>query len=410
MNPLLSAHAEKVDSTMLHYYRRTLLSLFGKLHRLASSERTDLALYVEIQEVLIRRIAYIESRMLSCRQTIKESKFALAQRLPKEDAVAIKQGMAYATAKIEQYRQLLFVLRSVGDALIFLNLPRWDVKPMLRPESPGFLSGKKGLIAERAVMRAYAKTGAIAILNDLTNNMRRGDITVVVDGRYRIAEVKSGRFDKARVDRQLNEARGVWRYLATGDGESKDLPGWKLARVLHHAVQHDHIAQINQLITDAIHDCQAAAQIEDGLHYIVTGWQTEDVVALLSQSLHQMQHPFSFIVNGARFNNYGYYPFTLAIRSPDALYAFYAGDIVVSVIVDRAVIIERAARQGVDVRFVNDEDYPIELEVQNAGRSATSSHISVGRHFYGRLAYEFLSLSWFIDEIVYRAKQAVSFE
>jgi hypothetical protein len=77
-------------------------------------------------------------------------------------------------------------LRCIGDGLAWrvFGFKRQYILALCRNQSPGVMAGKVGLAAERArVEQIYKDDGQFAILHDLTNCLRIGDITVFGDGR-----------------------------------------------------------------------------------------------------------------------------------------------------------------------------------------------------------------------------------
>ena len=66
------------------------------------------------------------------------------------------------------------------------------MKPLAFEDSPGFLYRKAELEVELRFLRQLERHGFIAILNDLTNDLRYGDVTVVRDdGYYVMVEMKT---------------------------------------------------------------------------------------------------------------------------------------------------------------------------------------------------------------------------
>lgn len=144
-------------------------------------------------------------------------------RLSKTEARELKNTIEHYKCLIDQYNYLLVIFRYIGDAIAFTYIDKWDIKPMAFKESAGYLSGKKGARLERKILRESFSMGVIAILNDLTNCIRYGDITVPRDGKVRILiEAKSGR--KGRIDdryeRQREQAKNIINYLDTDQTQS----------------------------------------------------------------------------------------------------------------------------------------------------------------------------------------------
>jgi hypothetical protein len=85
--------------------------------------------------------------------------------------------------------------RCVGDALAWrvFGFDRRYIIALCQNDSPGIWAGKVGSSAELdAVEQAYRQDGAFAILHDITNCLRIGDVTIFHgDGSHKTVEVKS---------------------------------------------------------------------------------------------------------------------------------------------------------------------------------------------------------------------------
>ena len=69
---------------------------------------------------------------------------------------------------------------------------KWDIKPQSFKEPPGFVSEKAGLNFELRILRLVFSSGHVEILNDLTNCLRYGDVSILARGRKLIVEALSG--------------------------------------------------------------------------------------------------------------------------------------------------------------------------------------------------------------------------
>jgi hypothetical protein len=84
--------------------------------------------------------------------------------------------------------------RCVGDALAWrvFGFQRQQIIALCQNAPPGVWAGKKGIAAELAVVEQARAVGQFAILHDLTNCLRIGDVTVFTpDGDPETIEVKS---------------------------------------------------------------------------------------------------------------------------------------------------------------------------------------------------------------------------
>jgi hypothetical protein len=318
---------------------------------------------------------------------------------------------------IGEYRDILYLLKSVGDALAFIYIHKWDIKPMAFKEDAGHVHGKEGLRSELELLsQVYELDGAVGILNDLTNSLRYGDVTVVPeDGIAAIVEVKGRSRRYRRADRQHAEQEKLMKYLSEDKTEGLyGLNDWTFVRLAILAEEKHHRDELNALISEAYKDGFAFSEVEEGLYYWIVvgghpgGWKIEtDEPGGFGLFLDEFRdkQPMLVFVNESKFGTEGRYPYTLSIRDPQALFDFYDGQLFVHVIVDIGVMSAKFASHGFKVMFADDED--VALSVTNVDPVRAKDRLDpmlVSRHFFERLAYEFLSLDWFVEEIARRAE------
>ena len=140
--------------------------------------------------------------------------------------------------------------------------------------------------------------------------------------------------------------------------------------------------------------------IEDGLYYFAA---TDDYGYEHFQNMIAKTKgpPMVLFLNQYKYENIGYYPLTLSINNPEALFDFYCGNIIIMVIADRQVISERFSNHGLEVKFTH-AGYVMSITQKNSTRYKSTLTLNVSSHFLARLAFEFVSLDWFIKELVVR--------
>src|SRR5574341_1083124 len=257
---------------MLSYYRRTLLSLFQDVHIVRADPVAGREKCHEIQERLIEKIRYIERQIRKTKLRIKEAKRKLANRLPKAEAQECKNEIDYCQYKVDEYQYLLWILRTVGDTLACIYISRWDTKLMAAKEHAGALSQKTGFRYELKMWRAAFDVGYMAVLlNDLTNCLRHGDITIVTQDKVTMVEVKSGKQSTPRDHRQRATLNDLVSYLKTG--QKTEVYGnrgeYTRMRVYVPVEDDHHREQLNHLIDEALKAGSAAGRVEDGLFYLI---------------------------------------------------------------------------------------------------------------------------------------------
>jgi hypothetical protein len=227
----------------------------------------------------------------------------------------------------------------------------------------------------------------VTILNDLTNTIRHGDVTLIHKyGLFRILELKSGRGgNRGRAERQTAAAEGVMKYLATDVREGED--GRHTIRMNLTCRLKYHFRAFNAVVRELRSGSRgwAMRQPEPGLTYIAVD-PSADAESILTQLKLGTPSCF-FFVNDAKGAGAAYQPFPLIFDEADDLVAFYGGHFVVMVAVDFGKV---AHRMGMQARSGKDEDWPIEFIVPGIAPERERVR-PIGSHFLGRMAGELLS-------------------
>ena len=160
-----------------------------------------------IQLTLVDEIIKIETLIKSNRKIINNNKLITKDKnTPMEIRRTISMETKHLRDIERHLKEALKQLRNIGDTLAFSYFKKYNLKPLCTKQSAGFISGKKGLKKELDELRKIFLKGKFAILNDLTNSLRYGDITTMLDGKPYILEIKSSNIKNARIYRQI---RGI---------------------------------------------------------------------------------------------------------------------------------------------------------------------------------------------------------
>jgi hypothetical protein len=355
-------------------------------------------LCLSVQETLIKKIIYVEKEIQNKKKDLKDVKKQLGMKLDvpltKDLSQHLKNRVKKYDSEIEGYNKLLLVLKSIGDSIAFIYLPKYDIKPLTFKESPGYLSGKDGFKLELKVFRDVFLLGSIAILNDITTCLRYGDITVVSQNKPPfLMEVKSSEIQNQRGKRQAVEAKGISDYLNSGQTLQN---GWLVKRHLAQFIEENHRLSLNHLIENAINHGSAFEFVEDGLYYYVDtetgGGKLKDLAQIVKGS------PIVISLNEYQFVP-GYYPFILSINNPYALFEFYRQRLNILIIVDFDTIKQKLYSSGLDVKWENDDEWIFSIS-STTGENREFGPMKVGHYYFGRVPYEFLSLEYFLREII----------
>jgi hypothetical protein len=248
-----------------------LVKLHRELHRIARLRRNAATDCYAFQCEALSLIIRYENRIRHERDVIAVQRQRLTStdgvRLSREEATVAKRRIEHSNAMIAEHRWGADIVRSLCDGLAFAFLPKYDIKPLALKEPPGFISGKTGLRLERKILRAVAlRARRVAILNDLTNCLRYGDITISGEPPI-LFEVKSGKVRSTRDERQKRKAEEVMNYLRRDFAE-----GWRgtavtVRRTELHIPERHHWRVIPTLIRQAYAAGIATCRPEKGMWY-----------------------------------------------------------------------------------------------------------------------------------------------
>lgn len=188
-------YAASVGDVLGHPRHEQVQAQLVELIRDLRACETNEAGYEFQRRLLDMRLA-VDSDRNGFSQAVKRLK---AGKAPQASAPEPQSGLdsgALATWQLELdvCERVARQLRCVGDALAWrvFGYQRRYVLALCRNDGPGIMAGKTGLIAERErVDRAWKEDGQFALMHDLTNCLRIGDVTIFAAEGPQVIEVKS---------------------------------------------------------------------------------------------------------------------------------------------------------------------------------------------------------------------------
>jgi len=361
------------QNKVLGRFRKSFLSLFEQLNgiRQAPYDRAEVTL--QVQERLIKRIFYIENRI----------------RILKAEVADLHDDAEEILSQVDEYRSVLSLYKKVGDSIAYIYMDRFDIKPFSHGHSSGFISGKSGFKLELKIIRAVTKKGFPCLLADLTNVLNHGDVLIFSEeAKPQVIEVKSGRLDQ-RGRRQLKRLRDLHEFL--NEDFTFNFFGKRQSVFRREGPYpvYDHTEQLSCMIKKILPRGSCYEDIEPGLRYNIETDYTEDS---LESSIAGIREPIVYFHNVGKFDTpkMPYTPQILALREPHTIWEFYQGKLLIFVYVDFEFVQKSFAKAGYGIRE-SDNELVYEIthpEIENC---------QISKEFFGRVGFEFLSLSWMID-------------
>ena len=390
---------------ILARYEPAIRSLHGAA--LAVNRRpSDYAAALELQLSVLRKLKYLERRI----HTQKEHRRQLRSQLKEKRTVPLSKAAAgRLKARIRQcehtqreYQFLAGLVKTFCDAVAFTYLDKWDIKPLAFRPSSGHLNGKIGLQFELRVLRGLLRQGQAAVLNDLTNCLRYGDITIASPAGPLPIELKSGKSEGARGRAQAARIQHIRDYFNTDRTNSLYGLEGEFVRFAPESHEVNYLKEISVLLKRALATGDATTTPESGLvyavHVIGKGRDAEGFIELLSRrTKHFVGQPLLFLLNEDKLGNPAYLPRPLAIRDETAFWRYLCGEIQIFVVMDTGYVEALRKRSGLTCSWIFSRDRMFEISPE--GAAPERERLIVSAPFFLRIAYEFLSLEWFLRTV-----------
>ncbi|KAA8985190.1 hypothetical protein [Halospina sp. K52047b] len=386
--------------SMLRYYKRHVIQMKKMLNEL-NPEVADLRPLAQIQDYLIDRVVDTEAKISKQQALRKSLKSELRKKgTTKEQSSKIKEQIASCDAKVSGYKFLLYVWRCFGDGIANKYVSKWNLKRLFyahdsaeMKQAPGHLGGKRGIRAEKHLMQEALSHNVPALLCDLTNIIRHGDVCLLGASDPFVIEVKSSTNRNKRIERQMLAIRTIHEYLDNDVGNVGGFPG--MQRQALPVKERHHNWAINHVALEAVNGRPSRISPEEGLFYIGVPTQNS---ADYDELFEGIEEPIVFMLNHDKTEQLwgNYYPFTLSLLEPETLYAFLKGKIYLLVIVSQSSLRLRADAASFDLNVVMANNVGFELLNRESSFNNEIPYV-VSEHFAGRLAFEFLSLEWFFE-------------
>jgi hypothetical protein len=377
--------------------KKSFCELYDLL-RSIEADPGDLARVQRMNLLLLKEVLGAEKHILRHKASLKALKAELkTARASRETANAIRRKINRSESYLRGYYSQRYIWKCFGDGLAYAYLDKYAAKHAFfaidsyeAKPSAGLLSGKIGMERELSLLRLAIERGVPAVLCDVTNVLRYGDVCLLGGADPYPIEVKSNPKLNQRGKRQAAALKRLAEFLTSDRAENFRAPG-RTKRIAIPIPERNHQDVMNSCIAVAESAGHCIVHPEPGLTYIASYEQLHehqlDVLAAGNQ-------PVIFILNeDKRAGEWLIYePFTRSIRGRQHLLDFVTGRLVIIVVFDLAVLCAAMQRPGWDVSI----HHSVPAAIQFYHRK-TGAIIGLSRQFLGRVGFEFVSPSWIAE-------------
>jgi len=319
---------------------------FADAHAMLTALRgntTDLATLKALQQILCREIIRTEKKIRELKAERKAVLTTGGKRAKRRSSILL--------ARIEKIRDCAYVWRCFGDAIAFSYMDRFALKQTFystehphEKQRAGFLLDKVGFATEIAYLEFSLERKTPALLVDLTDTIRHGDVCLMGEPDPFLIEVKAGHELDRRGRRQKRNLTKLREFFENDRAEGlRGAAG--IRRVAPSAPGQDHLEKLNECIAEAMKNGHAVCTPAVGLNYVVmTSVMTSDGPEV-SEILDRLKLQKAWIVSLNEFKIERrwapYYPFILSIADKDHLWGFIRGDVYILVVIEQDRLCQR---------------------------------------------------------------------
>lgn len=399
---------ESIDERALQPRHRDLTDLRSAAYLLEAvrSDSDDLQRLLALQRFLRDRICGRERHIARLRSLGSRQRASLRKdRREKSDSNALKRRIALCDSMVRTSKRWLFIWKSFGDGAACIYQSPYNLKHLFYDhnyevkEDAGTITGKAGFAKEWEYLEWAIREGVPAVLADLTNMIRTGDLCLLAAADPLPMEIKSSPTSGARNARQHRNLQEVLAFYENDGAEN--FRG--ISKVTRQAVSRGPSYEdvMNGCVTDARLNGLASATAETGLHYVA--WQSRaDGVGLLDALI--APGTLAWLLT-PDFGWLPCYPFTLSL-TPDNLLSFVTGEITMCVLIDTRHLRSLFRQRGTHAIMLMDGTFAMQL-----CRDTSDLMMGVDRvteSLFARIALEFQSLEWFAEQYSYKINEAIT--
>lgn len=370
-----------------------------KLLRAIEADRDDFASVEALNLLVLKEIIRAEWKQDEHRAAHKELKRQLKTgRGSKDISKALRTKIKRTAGFIDRYAKQIYIWKCCGDALAFIYLDKFAIKHAYYDtdryaikRDAGMIRGKKGLAGELACLLSALEHQVPAVLSDITNTIRYGDVCLLGASDPVPIEVKTSPKQNSRGRRQAEKMAKLRSFLETDRAVGyRGAPG-ETKRQAVTLSERTNVEALNECIAEAKGTGFAISRPEPGIAYAVIAGGQPDYAAIFEPLAHERW--VFWTLNGDK-NDFAwapYMPFILTIREPQHLFDFIEGNIFIVVAANMDELCRQMAMPGWQVEFDPASDYALHC-VHEAG-----GVVGIAQQLVARVAYDFVSLSWIAD-------------
>ncbi|WP_050569104.1 hypothetical protein [Cronobacter dublinensis] len=360
----------------------------------------------DLHKLIIRGVTRQERLISLAKKGCKRLSFYKRNKKPNRDkSNKIKELIENLSERITQRKRIIFLYKCFGDGIAHIYQSMYALKHLYYDknysvkEDAGYISGKSGFIQEWKVFLICLKNSVPAVMSDITNTIRNGDVCLLGGEDPFPIEVKLTKHanPRVRVRRQIDDINEINEFF-----RNDYAPMFRgVANTYRVPLVYDHvnyIDDVNHLAMMCKKQTYAYKEVEKGLFYscMNTNASEHEWESLMDSLTKRLNLPSTLTL--IMFANEEWdlaYPFTLSL-SPKNLIRYIYGEFVIFIMVDLEHMRDEFSINNLHATFLMDGNSAIQFckDPNDLFKGVFRiSQLAVLRHFIS-----FLSLDSFVKE------------
>lgn len=375
--------------------KRAFFALMEQL-RDVEADLERLSAVKDLNGGIIRMVLRTEKDVLRHKATLKSLKASLRNgHNSKKTARAIKSRIKATQSYIARYTSQLWLWKHFGDALAYSYLDKFAIKHAYYStdafevkQGAGMLNGKSGFVNEVGLVLDAIQHNVPAILCDITNVLRFGDVCLLGANDPVMLEVKSSAGLNQRGKRQQATLEKLHGFLENDRAvDFRGAPGETLRQEFH-IPERLYVDELNQCITSANETGFCMINPEPGLYYMASyGGRPYAPDAFAEEQGRMLWFSWNDAKNIPEWAPY--VPFLLTIRNPQHIFDFVEGRLIINVWVNSDRLAKLMSVNGWEAHFDEQSTYAVQCY-----HAATQGVMCLSAQFVSRIGYECCSPEW----------------
>ncbi|WP_157870978.1 hypothetical protein [Gluconacetobacter diazotrophicus] len=304
----------------------------------------------------------------------------------------------------------------LGDCLAFLYVDRFSLKQTYFDtntynikQSGGFILGKDGHKNEMMALENAISHNIPAVLCDITNVLRYGDICLLGDSDPVPIEVKSSKTKDRRSKRQKLKLQTLSDFLKSDHAENFRGVSGSTIRVECSTSPKLYNRELQDAVKEAIKRGSVSFEVDECLRVVIISEDNVDYAKLFGEK-NLLSKSLITSVNEIKTNMlWGcYYPYPLTFSDPASFEAFVRGEIHIFTILYLEKFEEKLASEHVTLN-VEASEYKIECHMHfpDLVIEDPTARFTIGEHMMCRIWTDFISPRWIVDNSILSVRNAI---